>query len=471
MLLADLSAGHPPVRNISGARLQVRDALAQSGKRLVVIDDDPTGMQAVQDVDVYMDWSVSTLEKALISGTGVFFVSINSRSMNPADARKLALEVGRNLKQSVAKVKVPVLLASRSDSTLRGHYPYEVEALVSGFGLKPDGLIFVPAFLEAGRYTADDIQWAEHSGQVVPVHETEFARDPVFQFKNSNLKYWIEEKTNGNIKASDVISISLELIRTGGPAEVARKLMGAVNGTPVVVNAVDYADLDIVSLALQVAEDMGKTFIYRCSASFLKARGGLPDKPLLTHRDLVTENGPGLIVAGSYVDKTSRQLKQVIDAGFAEGVELIIDRILKTDIRQQEIERVLTVLNRKLAEGIAVALYTTRQLRVLPDEDFAATGKSIMEVLCEVIRRLETRPAYLVAKGGITSIEIAKNSLGAKEAFALGQILPGVPVWRLGSGSRWPGMSYIIFPGNVGDDSALLRAVSVLNNSSNTAAN
>jgi uncharacterized protein YgbK (DUF1537 family) len=463
MLLSDLLSNQPPVKIIPGARQQVGNTLAISGKRLVVIDDDPTGMQAVQDVNVYMDWSVATLRKALIAGTRVFFISINSRSLNPGDAKALALEVGHNLKQAVDMEQVSVLLASRSDSTLRGHFPYEVDALVSGFGVKPDGLIFVPALLEAGRYTIDDIQWAEQAGQVVPVHETEFARDPVFQFTQSNLKAWIEEKTNGETKASGVLSISLGLLRGGGPVEVARQLMVAANGVPVIVNAADYSDLDIFSLALQLAEDQGKTFFYRCSASFLKARGGFPDSPLLTHRELLMEKGPGLIVTGSYVDKTTRQLKRVFDAGLAAKVELHIERLMVRDTRQTEIDRTLAEIDRDLAEGMSVVLYTSRRLRVSPDEDFTATGKSIMGAVCEVIRRLETRPAYLVAKGGVTSIEIARTALNVNEALALGQILPGVPVWRLGTGARWPGLTYIVFPGNVGDDSALVNAVSVLN--------
>ncbi len=85
-----------------------------------------------------------------------------------------------------------------------------------------------------------------------------------------------------------------------------------------------------------------------------------------------------------------------------------------------------------------------------------------MSALCEVISHISTRPAYMVAKGGITSIEAARVGLHVREAYALGQILPGVPVWRLGLGSRWPGLTYVVFPGNVGDETALLRAVMTL---------
>jgi uncharacterized protein YgbK (DUF1537 family) len=111
---------------------------------------------------------------------------------------------------------------------------------------------------------------------------------------------------------------------------------------------------------------------------------------------------------------------------------------------------------------VTTVLYTSRQLRAAPDGDFAGTGKLIMRALSDVVTRVKVRPAFMVAKGGTTSIEMAKTALGVKKALALGQLLPGVPVWRLGGESRWPGITYVVFPGNVGDDSALRKAVDTL---------
>jgi uncharacterized protein YgbK (DUF1537 family) len=65
----------------------------------------------------------------------------------------------------------------------------------------------------------------------------------------------------------------------------------------------------------------------------------------------------------------------------------------------------------------------------------------------------------LIAKGGITSSDIATKSLKVKLAMVAGSILPGVPVWKLGEESLFPGMHYVIFPGNVGGDDALSLAV------------
>jgi uncharacterized protein YgbK (DUF1537 family) len=460
--LSELLAGEPPARHIHDARRQVRAALVKSGKCVVVIDDDPTGMQTVQDVSVIMDWSVAALRRALAEPSPVFFVSVNSRSLPPSEARGRALEVGQNLRAAAAAEESEVLLASRSDSTLRGHFPYEVESLVSGLGARPDGIIFAPAFLEAGRYTVNDVHWAEQRGQLVPVSETEFARDPMFSFRNSNLKAWVQEKTHAAINADDVMSISLSDIREGGPDRVARLLLGAAGQTVIVVNAAEYADLDVVSLAVQAAEDRGKKFVYRCSASFVKSRGGFEDRALLTHDELVSDGGPGLIVVGSYVEKTSGQLRQLLDGNLAEGVELNIDAVLDATEGQREVARAARLIEQRLAAGVTTVLYTSRQLRAAPDGDFAGTGKLIMRALSDVVTRVKVRPAFMVAKGGTTSIEMAKTALGVKKALALGQLLPGVPVWRLGGESRWPGITYVVFPGNVGDDSALRKAVDTL---------
>lgn len=462
MRLSEILAYQPPVRRIACAREQIRKSLIASGKRLVVIDDDPTGVQTIHGVSVFMNWSADVLREAIASKEPVFFISTNSRSLNPVEAQGLSLEVGRNLREAIQLEGAEVLLASRSDSTLRGHFPYEVDALTSGLGLELDGIIIAPAFFEAGRYTIDDVHWAEQDGELVPVNQTEFARDPVFSFKNSNLKAWVAEKMNNVVRDEDVKSISLKMLREGGPEAVMGELLRASDKLPVIVNATCYEDLEILALGIMSAEKKGKKFAYRCAASFIKARGGFEDKPLLTHQDLVTNSEPGLIVAGSYVDKTSRQLKQLIDSGLAEGIELRVQELQHEANRNREIQLVSKMVNQKLVKGVTTVLYTTRKLQIASEQNFQEIGKVIMQSLCEVIGQIHFRPGYLVAKGGSTSIELARTALNVKKAFAIGQIIGGVPVWRLGSEARWSDIPYVVFPGNVGDDSALLRVITIL---------
>ncbi len=136
---------------------------AADGLLLGVLDDDPTGSQAVHGVQV-----VTVLEEdayqAAFGAAPVCFVLTNTRSLaEPAAAERNTL-AARGLIAVAARRGARLQLLSRSDSTLRGHVMAEVAALqairrqVAGSGF--DGVLLVPAFLEAGRLTAADIHWA-----------------------------------------------------------------------------------------------------------------------------------------------------------------------------------------------------------------------------------------------------------------------------------------------------------------------
>jgi uncharacterized protein YgbK (DUF1537 family) len=110
-----------------------------------------------------------------------------------------------------------------------------------------------------------------------------------------------------------------------------------------------------------------------------------------------------------------------------------------------------------------VAVYTSRKLVAGEDaESSLNVGNRVSEGLVELVGRIEMRPRYMVAKGGITASDIATQAFGVKRALVPGQILPGVPVWFLGDESRFPGLTYVVFPGNVGGADAVTRVVTGL---------
>ncbi|HUJ73834.1 MAG TPA: four-carbon acid sugar kinase family protein [bacterium] len=461
MTLEQKLAALPPPLRIPGARRVLRDRLRESGAKLVVIDDDPTGTQTVHDVPVLMDWSAPALGRAFERPEPLFFVSTNSRSMPRAEAEALARQVGRALREAAAAAGgTRLLVASRSDSTLRGHFPAEVDALAAELPDPPDAVILVPAFFDAGRYTLDNIHWVDMGGALVPAAQTEFAKDPDFGYAHSDLREWVEEKTAGRIRANAVACISLETIRGDGPPGVRAILSQASGGLPVVANAASDDDLEVLALGVQAAEESGKRFIYRTSASFVKVRAGISDRPLLTRADTKPGPGPGLIVVGSYVEKTSRQVDALARSGSVLAVELSVQRLLDERAAVQEIQRVSSVVSRGLADGSTVLLFTSRKMQ--SSADFLAAGRTIMDGLCQVVRGIQEPPGFLVAKGGITSIALARSALGCQEAVVLGQILKGVPVWRLSAGSRWKDIPYVVFPGNVGNETALRDVVGAL---------
>jgi uncharacterized protein YgbK (DUF1537 family) len=455
MKLSDMLASQPAPLSVPGARSEIRAALVSSQKPLAAILDDPGCSQTVSDTPIYFNCAPETLDSTFSSDSPAALIFTDSRRMSPDDAASAAEQIGRHLAAAATKADVEPLIASVGDGALRGHYSQELEGLACGLGRDFDGVIVVPAFFETGWYTIDDTQWALQDDQLIAANKTESARDSTFGFRGSDLKQWIHERTHGVVQADRVRSISLQTLRNGGPVAVENELLQASKAQTIIVNAACYEDLEIFALGLIAAELQGKNFIYRCSGSFLKVRGGFEDRPLVTGDLLCAGDGPGLLVAGSYADNTSRQLDALIQSKLAVGVELRVDMLLEDNTVEAEITRAAVAVNERLAGGDSTALYTSRKRHSISASGLSKIGRTIMSSLCEITRRIEVKPGFLVAKGEITSMEVVR-SLGVKEALALGQVIPSVPVWKLGADSRWPDIAYMQLPGGVGGENALL---------------
>ncbi len=467
-LLSAIRAGHDPNRPI------------------VVLDDDPTGTQTVADVPVLTSWTIDVLADEL-RRSPVFFVLTNSRSLSAPDAVELAIEIGRNLAAAADETGTRPSVISRSDSTLRGHFPAEVDALIEAMGGDVDvpwSTVLVPFFAAGGRVTVGDVHYVAEPdpspqdatrSRLVPVAETEFARDVSFGFVNSNLRDWIEEKTAGRIPARDVVGIGLDLIRNGGPDAVHRLLVESGPGATLVVNALDDRDLEVVVMAMLAAEADGHRFIQRTAASFVQVRSGQPKRPLLSRADpgwpvpeagLVegrSEGQPvgGLVVVGSHVERSTRQLAKLADRPDVEVVEMSVDQVELDP--GTEIDRCRCLVTAIMVRGDSAVLATSRRLRTGETADASlAVSRRVSSAVCAVVGGLTTRPAFLIAKGGITSSDIATRSLGIRRAVVRGQLQPGVPVWETGDETLFPGLVYVIYPGNVGTDQGLSDALDAL---------
>jgi uncharacterized protein YgbK (DUF1537 family) len=435
-----------------------------ANKKLVVLDDDPTGTQTVYGVTVVTRWDTATVAQALKDAGGLFYILTNSRSLPEAEAQELATTIGRNLREASAQTGVPLTIISRSDSTLRGHYPAEVTALTEALEYPPYATLLIPAFIEGKRYTLEDTHYLESEGALIPVAQTPFAQDSAFGFRHSNLKAWVEEKTNGHIKAPEVAALSLEAVRRGGPEQVAAQLMKLSPGSVCVVNAVSYRDLEVVSLAALQAEALGKTFLYRTAASFVRARAGLSARPYLTRRDLKLSGRGALVVVGSYVSLTTRQLSHLLEHAQVTALELPVTGVLDTTRRPALLAQTVSRVNAALEADQTVVLYTSRELIGAGSASTQlATARIVSDALVKLVQGLTVRPRFLLAKGGITSSDLATRGLQVSEATVLGQITAGVPVWQLGEDASFPGLPYIVFPGNVGTETTLLEVVKVLN--------
>jgi len=476
--LTELLANLPPEPDESSLFAEIQREVAKSKRKLVVIDDDPTGTQTVHDIELLTTWNKPMLAEALQSDERLFYLLTNSRSMPESDAVQLNSETARQLTEAAQETKIDFVVASRSDSTLRGHYPAEIFALERGLTSTPeghfDGHLIVPAFFEGGRYTINDTHYVATptatSDTLLPASETPFARDRVFGYKTAYLPAWIEAKSQGYWQANQVISIGLELIRQGGPEAVATKLQTVAGGMPVVINAAGYGDLAVVVLGLLRAEAAGKRFLYRTAAGFVRLRGAVTTKSLLDAHEILCDTqdvkAGGLVIVGSYVPDSSTQLENLLNLPNVTGIELPVRRVIHSTTESNAVSHEMgQQLETAVKAGRVGVLFTSRELVSSANRaENLEIGKKVSNALIAALYEVTSSPRFIIAKGGITSHDVAQKGLGAARAWVLGQLFPGVPVWRLESGpqSRFEGVPYVVFPGNVGGPESLMQAVKLL---------
>ena len=459
---SSLLTGLPPQSN-QNLLAEIQQQVFTSRRKLVILDDDPTGTQTVSNISVLTEWSVPSLIAELATNSPAFFILTNSRSLPPQEAEILNHTIGMNLKNAAQIAKKEFVIISRGDSTLRGHFPNEVQALADGLEMHFDGWILAPYFREGNRYTIADTHYVVNGDKAFPVGKTEFARDPAFSFTESNLCLWIEEKTKGKTKAEDVVSVSISDIRTGGVEKVRKIFENLKHGQICILNATCDLDIEICVLALLLAESNGKRFLHRTAASFVRARAGIAPKKLLSSEDFKTDNkNGGLVIIGSFVPKTTAQLEILRQKFSFLEFELNVEELLDPEIS----EKILTCTHQSITEAVSagkdVLLFTSRKLISGKNSaDSLKIGKLISKNLVSCVQNLAVCPRFLIVKGGVTSSNIATQGLNVRKAKVLGQIIPGVPVWQPGQESRFPDIPYIVFPGNVGDQHALSDVFSV----------
>ncbi len=463
---SDLFAGLPEEWPVD-LRPEIQRQVKKSHCKVAVLDDDPTGTQTVHGVPVLTDWSVETLQAELGNELPAFYILTNSRSFTPDVARSINTEIGHNLVAASRQSNTRYVVVSRSDSTLRGHFPGEVEALSEALSKSFDGWIIAPFFPEGGRYTINDIHYVEENGRMIPAAETEFARDMAFGYTSSNLQDWVAEKTGGHISSEKISSISISDLREGGPERVVSVLMNLQERSICVVNAAAYRDMEVFVVGLLDAESYGKRFLYRTAASFVQVRAGLAPRPLLTATDLdLPDSGGGLIIVGSHVPRTTKQVDALLTHLEISQTEISVNALLDDTRKADEIKRIAELADRAMEQGKEMVVYTGRQLVTGKTvESSLSIGQKISAGLIAILSSMTSRPRYILAKGGITSSDVATQGLKVRRAMVSGQILPGVPVWKLDEESRWPGIAYIVFPGNVGDSNAMVEVVEKLRKS------
>lgn len=496
-LEADVLAAFPaevqiPTQLVADA---VAASSATSPRVLVVLDDDPTGTQSVADLAVLTRWDIADFTWAFThirenQTKPAVYVLTNTRSLDPAEAAARNEEIVRNALAAAAGngtgPRLRLGFVSRSDSTLRGHYPLEPDVIAATVaaetGEVTDGVVIVPAFPDAGRVTIGGVHYMrgtrEEAGKLTPVAETEFAKDASFGFANSEMAKYVEEKSEGRFPASDVIVLDLNIIRAGASAQdpaisakaIADAIESATNSTPIVADIVTENDFRALALGLEEAERRGKKLLYRVGPPFVRGRIGQDIRTALTSDEAYAGNTPstagGLIVVGSHVGVTTRQLNALTaEHGSARIIEIDVERLVADTETVSEVDAgaYITTVVSDVVDALHrgdVIVHTSRLL--IKTDDAAASLKIARTVSAAVVavvnRTLKTfPPRFVIAKGGITSSDVAAHGLEIRHAIVRGPMLPGiVSLWEPVDGPA-KGIPYIVFAGNVGDDQSLAQ--------------
>lgn len=431
-----------------------------SETKIIVLDDDPTGSQTVHGCLLLTRWDPATLKEAVLDRSPLFFVLTNTRGMSAERAALVTREVCKNLEVVLAELddegkRIEPVIVSRSDSTLRGHYPIETDVIAEELG-PFDAHFLVPAFFEGGRFTRGSVHYVKVGGEAIPAHETEFAKDSVFGYSHSFLPDYVEEKTKGRIAAAEVERFVLEDLH----GELSARLEGLEGNRCVVVDAEEQGDLDRFCEQLLPQAAKGKRFLFRSAASLLTSLAHLPRQPVAPTemRHYVRGGRPGAVVVGSHVRKTTLQLQELLRQPGVEGIEVDVDRIASD--RELLFTEICERLGDAYEHGKTSVVFTTRTERLFDEQaDRLAFGEQVSSFLMDVVRALPEGLGFLISKGGITSNDVLSDGLALRASRVLGQILPGCSVVRCPDDHpRFPGLPVVIFPGNVGDEDAVAEA-------------
>ena len=439
-------------------------------RKIIVLDDDPTGIQTVHNVFVYTDWSYETIKKAFEEKENMFFILTNSRSFTREKTYNVHKEIAENISKVYLETKKEFIIISRGDSTLRGHYPLETETLreviTQNTKIEYNGEIISPFFKEGGRFTIDDIHYVLYGNNLIPAAETEFAKDKSFGYNSSNLREWCLEKTN----IDNSVSISIKELRSFDKESIKNKLLNAKNFQKIIVNAIDYIDLKAFAAVFIEILNEKNEYIFRSAASMVKVLGNIKTKSLLTKKDIIDDDNKngGLIIIGSHVKKTTIQLEKLKEIKRnIKFIEFNQHRVFEDNGLDDEVKKTIELVEDNIKQGITAAVYTRRDRIDLPDNNpdkQLEMSVKISDAITKIVSQLQIKPSFIISKGGITSSDIGTKGLMAKKSLVLGQIENAVPVWLTGDEAKFKNMPYIIFPGNVGNDDTLKNIVEKLLN-------
>lgn len=465
--------------------------------KIVVLDDDPTGSQTVHSCPLLLQWDHATLREGLRHPSPLLFVLANTRALAPEAAAQRVRGIAQALKRALAELEpAPAgtdaaaiehwLIVSRGDSTLRGHFPVELDVINAELG-PFDATLLVPAFLQGGRTTVAGV----HLLHGEPVHTSAFARDGLFGYGSSFLPDWVAEKTAGRIAADQVQQLGLAELEAAAGAMAAAdhpgleplcQRLAALAGNPcVAVDAERPQQLGALAAAVReltapsAAERWGRPrrFLFQSAASWIEALAQLPPQPLpaaglaaLRRRGADQEPLPGLVLVGSHVPLADAQLGVLLAQPGCCGVEIAVPKLARVlegpvakemlaSLEQAWLEQLVGVL----AAGQTPVLFTSRgELQCRSAAERRRLGLELAALMARLAAALAPQVGYLISKGGITTHTLLADGLKLARVELQGQLLPGLSLVLTPSDGPVPGLPVLTFPGNLGDPETLRAA-------------
>lgn len=409
--------------------------------KTVVLDDDPTGTQSASNVRVLLVSDADLLTEALRTEDSVY-VQTNTRAIDEASAVALVRQVREDALTAGSRLGEEIQFVLRGDSTLRGHVFAETEQFLASDAL----MIFVPAFPDGGRTTRGGVHYVNIAGVDIPAHDTEYADDPVFPFASGALVDYVAEKS-----ARAPLPISIDVVR-GGAETLVSVLQDAAAGSVVVPDAVTNDDIRLLADAIRTARSRGRTIVVRSAAPLAAMLAGVESSGLLA-TPLIDGKPPTLLACGSHTGGASAQLELV---GRSWGPPVVID----TEAALVAPEAAGQDAAARAAGASGVTVITTSRERSA-EHNTLHHGERVMLALTTAVRSLLPAVEVVVAKGGITSAEVARVGVGATSAVVLGQVLPGVSVWRI-TAVDGREILYVVVPGNVGGPQTLVDVLAAI---------
>jgi len=415
--------------------------------QLAVIDDDPTGSQSASDVTVLLRWTRKSVERSLRDGPA--YLLTNSRALAPAAARRAVRSAA-----SAAAGAGATRVIMRGDSTLRAHLLEEYLGWVDAVAGRPVPLLLVPALPSAGRVTVGGIHYLKRDGALIPLQQTDYSRDPRLGYSTSRLADWAEERSGGYFAASRSREVALAALRSSEGVNLARALVEqSAEPAPAVCvpDACDLDDLRLIARGMSLAEQQGARFAVRCGPALAAVLGGrLAAGPV----SAPPIKGSLLVVCGSYVETSTRQIEAVVERFPYSRVEVDVTMLVRSDAGAA-MATALAGLMRTFKRSPVAVLTTSRSFA----GEARSAGRSMLVAkrLAEVVREIAGSTAMVIGKGGVTSAVVAKHGLRGVTARVKGPLMPGVALWNLRTASQT--MPFVVFPGNVGEPESLVNLI------------